>query len=112
MDFSLSHPTSPIYLSSDFVNLRRRRPQRQEEEVPINYKSAVRRRFVWVYASIQFALVVLFAHIFYSLVRVQAVLSVILATFAGFGVAMSASSLIIELSEMEKMVCSVRAISW
>ncbi|XP_057954975.1 uncharacterized protein LOC131148988 isoform X2 [Malania oleifera] len=28
----------------------------------------VRRRFVWVYASIQFALVVLFAHIFYSLI--------------------------------------------
>ncbi|GAV66391.1 RRM_1 domain-containing protein/zf-CCCH domain-containing protein/tRNA_U5-meth_tr domain-containing protein/RINGv domain-containing protein/Methyltransf_31 domain-containing protein [Cephalotus follicularis] len=62
----------------------------------------VRRRFVWVYASIQFALVVLFAHIFYSLVRVQAVLSVILATFAGFGVAMSASSLIIELSRWRR----------
>lgn len=29
----------------------------------------VKRRFVWVYASVQFALVVLFAHIFYSLVR-------------------------------------------
>ncbi|XP_042487976.1 uncharacterized protein LOC122068176 [Macadamia integrifolia] len=28
----------------------------------------VKRRFVWVYASVQFALVVLFAHIFYSLV--------------------------------------------
>lgn len=30
----------------------------------------VKRRFVWVYASVQFALVVLFAHIFYSLVRI------------------------------------------
>ncbi|GAV73044.1 hypothetical protein CFOL_v3_16531, partial [Cephalotus follicularis] len=30
------NPT-PIYLSSDFVNLRRRFPQRQEEELPINY---------------------------------------------------------------------------
>lgn len=29
----------------------------------------VKRRFVWVYASFQFALVVLFAHIFYSVVR-------------------------------------------
>ncbi|KAJ0084220.1 hypothetical protein Patl1_30709 [Pistacia atlantica] len=56
----------------------------------------VKRRFVWVYASIQFALVVLFAHIFYSLVQVQAVLSVLLATFAGFGVAMSGSSIIVE----------------
>ncbi|CAH8263660.1 unnamed protein product [Arabidopsis lyrata] len=26
----------------------------------------VMRRFVWIYASVQFALVVLFAHIFYS----------------------------------------------
>ncbi|KAI9194304.1 hypothetical protein LWI28_004950 [Acer negundo] len=53
-------------------------------------------RFVWVYASVQFALVVMFAHIFYSLVHVQAVLSILLATFAGLGVAMSGSSIIIE----------------
>lgn len=57
----------------------------------------VRRRFVWVYATIQFALVVLFAHIFYSVVGVQAVLSVLLATFAGFGVAMSGSSILVEI---------------
>ncbi|CAN4120319.1 unnamed protein product [Withania somnifera] len=56
----------------------------------------VKRRFVWAYASVQFALVVLFAHIFYSLVRVQAVLSILLSTFAGFGVAMSGSSLLVE----------------
>lgn len=31
--------------------------------------TSVKRRFVWVYASIQFALVVLFAHVFYNLVR-------------------------------------------
>ncbi|XVF20223.1 hypothetical protein REPUB_Repub11eG0179300 [Reevesia pubescens] len=57
----------------------------------------VKRRFVWVYASIQFALVVFFAHIFYSLVKVQAVLSILLATFSGFGVAMSGSSIIVEI---------------
>ncbi|GMY10348.1 hypothetical protein FCV25MIE_05587 [Fagus crenata] len=56
----------------------------------------VKRRFVWVYASIQFALVVLFAHIFYSLVALQAVLSILLATFAGFGVAMCGSSILVE----------------
>ncbi|KAL6967270.1 hypothetical protein U1Q18_033074 [Sarracenia purpurea var. burkii] len=56
----------------------------------------VKRRFVWVYASIQFALVVLFAHVFYSLIHVQAVLSILLATFAGFGIAMSASSIVVE----------------
>ncbi|XP_068663243.1 uncharacterized protein [Aristolochia californica] len=57
----------------------------------------VRKRYVWIYASVQFALVVLFAHLFYSLFQVKAVLSVLLATFAGFGVAMSGNCLIIEL---------------
>ncbi|KAF7805581.1 putative E3 ubiquitin-protein ligase MARCH10 isoform X1 [Senna tora] len=61
----------------------------------------VKSRFIWIYASAQFALVVLFAHIFYSLVRfpnvrVQAVLSILLATFAGFGVVMSGSSILVE----------------
>ncbi|XVE59110.1 hypothetical protein DITRI_Ditri05aG0019000 [Diplodiscus trichospermus] len=57
----------------------------------------VKRRFVWVYASIQFALVVFFAHIYYSLVKIQAILSILLATFSGFGVAMSGSSIIVEV---------------
>ncbi|KAK4717918.1 hypothetical protein R3W88_016256 [Solanum pinnatisectum] len=56
----------------------------------------VKRRFVWVYASIQFILVVFFAHMFYSLVHVQAVLSILLSTFAGLGVAMCGCSLLIE----------------
>ncbi|KAK7312562.1 hypothetical protein VNO77_36506 [Canavalia gladiata] len=56
----------------------------------------VKSRFIWIYASVQFALVVLFAHIFYSLVHVQAVLSILLATFAGFGVVMSGSSILVE----------------
>ncbi|PPR99976.1 hypothetical protein GOBAR_AA20680 [Gossypium barbadense] len=84
----------------------------------------VQRRFVWVYASIQFALVVFFGHIFYSLcyyhdlirlqtdqtrtmdamlivvlnpVKVQSILSILLATFSGFGIAMSGSSIIVEI---------------
>ncbi|PIN14307.1 Ubiquitin--protein ligase [Handroanthus impetiginosus] len=57
----------------------------------------VRRRYAWVYATIQFVLVVLFAHIFYSLLHVQAVLSVLLATFAGFGGAMCGTSIIFEI---------------
>ncbi|KAK7404723.1 hypothetical protein VNO78_05679 [Psophocarpus tetragonolobus] len=56
----------------------------------------VKSRFIWIYASVQFALVVLFAHIFYSVVHVQAVLSILLATFAGFGVVMSGSSVLVE----------------
>ncbi|XP_052184426.1 uncharacterized protein LOC127796370 isoform X2 [Diospyros lotus] len=57
----------------------------------------VNRRFVWFYASVQFALVVVFAHIFYSLIHVQAVLSILFSTFAGFGIAMSGSSIYIEI---------------
>ncbi|XXG89573.1 hypothetical protein AAC387_Pa12g1542 [Persea americana] len=56
----------------------------------------VRKRFVWIYAVIQFVLVVLFAHMFYSLFHVQPVLSVLLATFAGFGVAMCGNCLVTE----------------
>ncbi|TMX02713.1 hypothetical protein EJD97_020244 [Solanum chilense] len=56
----------------------------------------VKRRFVWVYASIQFILVVFFAHMFYSLVHVQVVLSILLSTFAGLGVAMCGCSILIE----------------
>ncbi|KAL8198090.1 hypothetical protein R6Q57_024387 [Mikania cordata] len=61
----------------------------------------VRKRFVWLYASIQFAFVVIFAHIFYSVVRVQPVLSILLATFAGCGVAMSGSSMIVEILRLK-----------
>ncbi|CAL5426538.1 unnamed protein product [Camellia sinensis] len=56
----------------------------------------VKRRFVWIYSSTQFALVVIFAHIFYSVVHVQAVLSILLSIFTGFGIAMSGSSILVE----------------
>ncbi|KAK8601503.1 hypothetical protein V6N12_051335 [Hibiscus sabdariffa] len=54
-------------------------------------------RFVWLYASIQFVLVIAFAHIFYSTVKIQAIISIVLATFSGFGVAMSGSSFVVEM---------------
>ncbi|KAJ8899745.1 hypothetical protein K2173_019445 [Erythroxylum novogranatense] len=57
----------------------------------------VRRRHVWVYATVQFGLVVLSAHLFYKLLHLQAVLSVILASFTGFGVTMCGSSAIAEI---------------
>ncbi|KAI9077149.1 hypothetical protein K1719_040971 [Acacia pycnantha] len=62
----------------------------------------VNSRFIWFYASSQFALVVLFAHIFYSLVHVQAVLAILLATFAGFGVVMSGSSVLVEIARWRR----------
>nr|GMD67654.1 Ubiquitin--protein ligase [Ipomoea batatas] len=57
----------------------------------------VRRKYAWVYATTQFALVVLFAHIFFKLLRIQAVLAVLLATFAGFGGVMCVTSILFEL---------------
>ncbi|PHT71881.1 hypothetical protein T459_22666 [Capsicum annuum] len=57
----------------------------------------VQRRYAWIYAVTQFALVVLFAHVFYSVLRVQAVLSILLASFAGFGGVMCGTSFLHEL---------------
>ncbi|ERN15969.1 uncharacterized protein LOC18444265 isoform X1 [Amborella trichopoda] len=58
--------------------------------------SMVRKKYIWIYASAQFALVVIFAHLFYSLLHVQVVLSVLLSAFGGFGVTMTANSLLHE----------------
>lgn len=57
----------------------------------------VRRRYVWVYAAIQFGLVVLPAHLLYSLLHMQAVLCLLLATFTGFGATMFGSYAIVEI---------------
>ncbi|KAK1266101.1 hypothetical protein QJS04_geneDACA015356 [Acorus gramineus] len=62
-----------------------------------------KRRCIWIYASVQFVLVVLFAHLFYSLLHMQAILSIILSTFAGFGVVMSANSVIVEILRWRRL---------
>ncbi|XP_020538208.1 uncharacterized protein LOC105642206 isoform X2 [Jatropha curcas] len=62
----------------------------------------VRRRYVWVYATVQFGLVVLSAHLYYSLMHMQAVLSVLLATFTGFGVTMSGSTVLGEIFRLRR----------
>ncbi|KAI3809374.1 hypothetical protein L1987_25346 [Smallanthus sonchifolius] len=56
----------------------------------------VKRRYAWIYSSVQYALVVGFAHVFYSKLKVVGLLSVLLATFAGFGGAMCFTSIIYE----------------
>ncbi|KAL6566744.1 hypothetical protein OROMI_015148 [Orobanche minor] len=63
----------------------------------VTSSAMVKRRFVWIYAAIQFSLVVVFTHIFYDLVHVQAVVSILLSTFAGLGVAMSGASIYVEV---------------
>ncbi|KAL6885547.1 hypothetical protein ACP4OV_010326 [Aristida adscensionis] len=59
--------------------------------------SMVARRYVWVYAAVQFLFVVFFTHLFYRYLHLQAVISIILATFAGFGVGMTGNSIVVEI---------------
>ncbi|EXC16232.1 hypothetical protein L484_024404 [Morus notabilis] len=63
----------------------------------ITATTMVRRKYVWIYASVQFALVALSAHLLYSLLHMQGVLSVLLATFTGFGVTMCGNSILVEV---------------
>ncbi|EPS59449.1 hypothetical protein M569_15357, partial [Genlisea aurea] len=56
----------------------------------------VKRNLVWIYASIQFGFVVLFAHVFYSVVHMCEILSIVLAVISGSGLAMSLSSIFVE----------------
>lgn len=49
--------------------------------------------YVWAYSAFQFSLVVIFLHIFYSMVQLRAVFSILFASFAGFGMAMGVNTL-------------------
>ncbi|XP_020212193.1 uncharacterized protein LOC109796799 isoform X2 [Cajanus cajan] len=52
--------------------------------------------YMWAYACFQFAIVILFAHVFYTMLNVNAILSVILSSFTGFGISISLNSLLTE----------------
>ncbi|KAH6781176.1 hypothetical protein C2S52_012413 [Perilla frutescens var. hirtella] len=56
----------------------------------------VSKSYIWAYASFQFAIVILFAHIFYTVLNVNSILSVLLSSFTGFGIAISTNSLLVE----------------
>ncbi|CAD5169466.1 unnamed protein product [Musa acuminata subsp. malaccensis] len=56
----------------------------------------VSKSYIWAYASFQFAIVILFAHIFYNVLRVSPVLSVLLSSFTGFGIAISTNASLVE----------------
>ncbi|MQM21044.1 hypothetical protein Taro_054075 [Colocasia esculenta] len=62
----------------------------------IQQREMYRYSYIWAYASFQFAMVILFAHIFYTVLKVTAVLSVLLSSFTGFGIAICTSSLVAE----------------
>ncbi|KFK24762.1 hypothetical protein AALP_AA8G021800 [Arabis alpina] len=55
----------------------------------------VEKNYVWIFAMFQFVFVVLFAHIFYSVVK-QAVMCIVLATMIGFGLTMTGTTAITE----------------
>ncbi|KAL6848455.1 hypothetical protein ACP4OV_021749 [Aristida adscensionis] len=57
----------------------------------------VSRKYVWIYSAVQFLFIVLFTHIFYRYVRMQAVIAIILSTFAGFSVAICANSALLQI---------------
>jgi hypothetical protein len=62
----------------------------------------IAKQLIWLYATCQFGLIMSFAHLFYDLVHVEAVLAILLASFAGFGIAMTSSALIIEYANWKR----------
>ncbi|ESW17968.1 hypothetical protein PHAVU_006G002500 [Phaseolus vulgaris] len=52
--------------------------------------------YMWAYACFQFAIVILFAHVFYTILNVNAILSVLLSSFTGFGISISLNTLVTE----------------
>ncbi|CAN8269515.1 unnamed protein product [Cochlearia groenlandica] len=62
----------------------------------------VKKRYVWIYATIQFALVVFCSHVFFSLANMQPVVSIVLATLVGFGLTMSGTTGIVQFSKWRR----------
>ncbi|XP_004497493.1 uncharacterized protein [Cicer arietinum] len=57
----------------------------------------VRRNHVWIYGTVQLGLVVVDGHLLYSVAHMEAVLAILLATFAGFGTVMCGTSILMEI---------------
>ncbi|CAH2054319.1 unnamed protein product [Thlaspi arvense] len=62
----------------------------------------VKKQYVWIYATVQFGLVVLFSHIFFSLVHMQPVVTILLATLVGFGLTMIGATGVAEFSKWRR----------
>ncbi|XP_028758821.1 uncharacterized protein LOC114717795 isoform X1 [Neltuma alba] len=56
----------------------------------------VSRDYMWAYACFQFAIVILLAHVFYTIRKLNGILSVMLSSLAGFGIAMVVNYLLKE----------------
>lgn len=55
------------------------------------------REYIWAYSAFQFSLVVIFLHLFYSMIQLKAVFAILFASFAGFGIAMGINSFCLQL---------------
>ncbi|CAG7878016.1 unnamed protein product [Brassica rapa] len=56
----------------------------------------VEKQYVWIYGTVQFGFIVCFSHIFFELVHMQPVVSIVLATLVGFGLTMSGTTGLVE----------------
>ncbi|KFK38364.1 hypothetical protein AALP_AA3G104500 [Arabis alpina] len=63
----------------------------------------VKKQFVWVYATLQFGLVVFFSHVFFSLVHMQPVVAILLAILVGFGITMSGTTGVVEFCKWRRI---------
>lgn len=76
----------------------------------ITASTLVNKKYIWIYAAFQFGLVILFSHLFYSVIHVEpALLAILLASFAGIGVAMSFNTFVVQCMKWRRRAESVRA---